>query len=217
MIGNKPYYEHAGITIYCGDFREILPSLAPDVVITDPVWPNCPPGAIIGHDRPYELFAEMCEVIPVSIKRLVIELRNDSDPRFLSPVPARLRFQQVMWCQYVMPGYLGRVLGGNETVYVFGKPIRSAQGRRVIPSVSPKAQPGDRPDNGHPMSRALVHQRWIVNWCSDVEEVICDPYCGSGTTLRAAKDHGRKAIGIEIEERYCEIAAKRLSQEVLAL
>ncbi len=211
----KPYYEHAGITIYHGDCRDILPYIEAEVIITDPVWPNCPAGKITGHERPYELFADFCAALHPISRRLAIELRNDCDPRFLGPVPARFPFLQVMWCRYAMPGYLGRVLGGNETVYVFGTPIKSVEGRRVVPSISPVAQPGDRPKNGHPMSRALVHQAFIVNWCSDPEEIIADPFCGSGTSLVAAKNAGRKAIGIEIEERYCEIAAKRLSQEVM--
>jgi site-specific DNA-methyltransferase (adenine-specific) len=59
--------------------------------------------------------------------------------------------------------------------------------------------------------------RALVELLSEPGETILDPYCGTGTTLRAAKDLGRKAIGIEIEERYCEIAVKRLAQEVLPL
>ena len=54
--------------------------------------------------------------------------------------------------------------------------------------------------------------RWLVR---GTEGVVLDPFMGSGTTLVAAKLGGRKAIGIEIEERYCEIAAKRLAQGIL--
>lgn len=211
----KPYYEHAGITIYHGDCRDIISSLAFDAILTDPVWPNCPADLLVGGDDPFRLFREFCEVVPASVVRLAVELRNDSDPRFLACVPRWLPFIQAMWCRYAMPSYLGRVLGGNEVVYVFGAPVASAPGRRVVPSMSPIAQPGDRSPNGHPCSRALTHQLFVVKWCSDEHETILDPFMGSGTTLRAAKDLGRRAIGIEIEEKYCEIAAKRMSQEVL--
>ena len=67
---------------------------------------------------------------------------------------------------------------------------------------------------GHPTVKPL---KVVMDLVSRIEPagVILDPFMGSGTTLRAAKDLGWKAIDIEIEERYCEIAVKRLAQEVL--
>jgi site-specific DNA-methyltransferase (adenine-specific) len=68
---------------------------------------------------------------------------------------------------------------------------------------------------GHPYQKPESVMRWLVG--KTRVDVILDPFMGSGTTLVAAKSLGRRAIGIEIEERYCEIAAQRCSQEVLGL
>ncbi|MEN6425983.1 MAG: site-specific DNA-methyltransferase [Phycisphaerales bacterium] len=208
-----PYYQDDACTIYHGDCRVIMPQIASASVITDPVWPNCPSGLLPGSERAGELFAETMAALPSGLRRLVAILRSDSDPRFLGPVP--FPFFRLQILPYVMPGYIGRNLGGDEIAYGFGEPIPSRDGQRVIPGRGPLVQPSDRAPNGHPCSRALKHLLFLVRWWSEPEETVLDPFMGSGTTLRAAKDLGRKAIGIEIEERYCEIAAKRLAQGVL--
>lgn len=227
----QPYYEHAGITIYQGDCRELLPlvvscspeiqlhrCLSPLVVITDPVWPNAPIGMFPNVDDPELLLLEMFNALPLArVLRAAIVLRSDSDPRFLLSVPNSLPFFRTMQLPYVMPGYIGRKLGGDESAYLFGEAIRFQKGRQVVPGRAPSVQPNRRRANGHPCSRTLEHMQFVVRWWSDVEDVVIDPFCGSGTTLEAAKNEGRRAIGIELEERYCEIAANRLSQEVLSL
>ena len=67
----------------------------------------------------------------------------------------------------------------------------------------------------HPSPKPLCLMKWLVSELSSVGETILDPFAGSGTTGRAAKDLGRKAVLIEREERYCEIAARRMAQGVL--
>jgi DNA modification methylase len=69
----------------------------------------------------------------------------------------------------------------------------------------------------HPTQKPLPLMSWCLGFLPNSVGLIVDPFMGAGTTLRAAKDRGLRSIGVELDERYCEIAAKRLAQEVLAL
>jgi DNA modification methylase len=123
-----------------------------------------------------------------------------------------------LWCEVVwdrrggVAFNSGRFIQSDERFYQFGKPKvwHGGNGLTTVWSMPP-----DSSDSDHPCPFPLeLPKRFIVN-CTNEGDTILDPFMGSGTTLRAAKDLGRKAIGIEIEERYCASAAKRLSQEVL--
>ena len=87
-----------------------------------------------------------------------------------------------------------------------------ARGRKVIPGRGPVAQPGDRPRNGHPMSRAQVHFDWLIQWGTDAGETVLDPFMGSGTTLIACSKLGRPCIGIEIDPVFFDGACRRVEQ-----
>lgn len=199
------------VQILNGDCRARLREIDhADTVITDPVWPNCPDGLLEGWDRPQELFAEAVQLLPQSVKRLVVILRSDSDPRFLQAIPERWPYICMHALAYAVPMYLGRVLGGTEIAYCFGEPVRVREGKRVIPMWGPKAQPRDRPANGHPCSRSLVHMTWLVDWWSERGDTILDPFCGSGTIPLAADHMQRHGIGIEINPDYVAMAEHRV-------
>ena len=193
--------------LHLGDCRDILPTLPfYDAVITDPVWPNCPDGLLLGCDNPAELLRDALERIEA--RCVVIVLRYDSDPRFLSAVPARWPFFRVQTLAYSVPGYNGRKLGGEEFAYCFGTPVASAPGRRVIPGRGPTVQKTH--SNGHPCPRSVDHFRWLINWWTEPGQVVLDPFMGSGTTGEAAYQMGRHFVGIELDPNYYEIATKRI-------
>jgi hypothetical protein len=210
----KPYYDHGGVTIYCGDCREILPHLAGvETVITDPVWPNAS-VPLFGSDNPIGMMGDMMSALPSSLVRLAVQLGCDSDPRFLMSVPPSLPFFRVAWLEVVRMAYRGRLGHTGDVGYLFGSPPPVTPGRRIVPGRFIDADHSGK-QSSHPCPRKLAHVQWLVKWWSAPGEVVCDPFMGSGTTLVAAKNGGRGAVGIEIDERYCEMAAKRLAQEVL--
>lgn len=210
-----PYYQRDGITIYNGDCREIVASLGhTDRVITDPVWPNALPE-LIGSADPFALWEEAWPLFDA--KTLLVWLGCQSDPRFLRGMPPeRWPFLRTVYLSRTVPSYNGRCLVSGDVVFAFGEWPASRLGRRVLPGEKRVTSiPGRK--QRHPAARNEEHALWLVSYWSDPGDTILDPFMGSGTTLRAAKTLGRSAIGIEIDERHCADAVKRLSQEVLAL
>src|SRR5574337_1539368 len=100
-------------TLYLGDCREVLRSHVGsfEVLITDPVWPNCPAGLLPGSESPWGLWADFWDLLEsgsMPTKRAVVVMRHDSDPRFLQAI--KLPYLRACWLPYVMPGYIGRML-----------------------------------------------------------------------------------------------------------
>lgn len=215
-----PFYQDELVTLYRGDSREILPQLpagCADVLLTDPVWPNCSPRyEIPGQHEATELFADVMRLLPAGLKRHIIVLGCDSDPRFLGGVPADLPFLTTCWLKRIPPTYKGHLVYSADVAYVFGSAWLSDNGRKVLSTEFQSVSAGRRMGNNtHPCPRPLRTMVGLVGTYTRSDSVILDPFAGSGTTLVAAKHCGRRAIGIEISEEYCQIAVERLQQRAM--
>jgi site-specific DNA-methyltransferase (adenine-specific) len=216
----KPYYDENGITIYHGDCREILPELEPvDCVLTDP-----PYGVNLGekannqrfdrqkytkvNDTPEEIVPLVCDVISLC-QRLTsrIILTPGVKNMFAYPKPTHCG-------SFYYPSASGCNAWGFscwQPIFYYGKDPYGGKGSMPDSFMSTEAAE----KNGHPCPKPIVQWKRLLNRCTIIGETILDPFMGSGTTLVASKQLGRRAIGIEIEEKYCEIAVKRLAQGVL--
>ena len=209
----KPYYEKNGIIIYHGDCRELSPGLPKvDLVLTDPPYGigeakgknksrSCLAvskdyGSSAWDDNPID-YGVLWNLLSMGTFRCCFG--GNYYP--LPPSPAWLVWDkqngkndfadcELAWTNY---GCAARLLQ-----HQWHGMIRKGQEERF-----------------HPTQKPLDVIKWAV-MLSPTSSSIMDPFMGSGTTLRAAKDLGLTATGIEVEEKYCEIAAKRLGQEVFA-
>jgi DNA modification methylase len=222
LAGGKsvtPYYEHAGQTIYLGDCREILPHLPKvDLVLTDP-----PYGISVDiemHKKGGQQYGKAA-----APKRFYADTAWDAAPPdeiLLRAVVSKGKYAIVFGGNYFNLGPARCTLvwdkenGDNQFADCelawtnLDKPVRIKHH-----AWNGMLRKGHEPRFGHPTQKPVDVIRWAILQAPVDCLNIMDPFMGSGTTLVAAKHLARRAIGIEIEERYCEIAAKRLEQEVL--
>lgn len=214
----KAYYQDDACTIYHGDCRDILPHLEPvDLVLTDP-----PYGIqIVRKPKEFGLRTDLS-------RKATDECWDDTTPdkRIWPMIFSKSQNQIVFganffWEQFTScTCYIIWDKRGNLPTVPFSPMEMAWSSFKRMPIKYTCINHGFIKDSkehkSHPTQKPLKLITQIVNDFSDEDNILLDPFMGSGTTLRAAKDLGRKSIGIELEEKYCEIAVERLRQEVLA-
>jgi site-specific DNA-methyltransferase (adenine-specific) len=203
----NPYYEDDAVALYHGDCRDVLPQLtdAIDTVITDP-----PYG--VGMASYADDFAVTLEVLPTLPGALMACFTSPRRVPAVAAVPS-WRFERLLWMHKsadMAAPWRGWCMN-SEAVVVMSRPTAKWPPPGSYRSDTYSVGPWERA--GHPAGKPLAVVADLVRRLSLA--CVLDPFAGSGTTLRAAKNEGRRAVGIELEERYCEIAARRLDQGVL--
>lgn len=213
----EPYYSQGGITIYHGDCRKILVWMQADVLVMDPPYGTqfsaANPKGGYGRRQNAGLGPEGFTIAndgTTETRDEILAMWGDKpaavfgSPRM--PDPPGAWADRLVWDKK-RPGMNGGPWRyRHETIYVTAGFVRANNSAVSIIEAWPD-------QSLHIHAKPIQLMRKIV--CAAPEGLIADPFMGSGSTLRAAKDVGRECIGIEVEEKYCEIAADRLRQEVL--
>lgn len=219
MPNHEPYYQDDYVTLYHGSALDVHEWLAADVLVTDPPYgvayvsnssKRGPSRPIAGDDSP-------------ALRDDVLDLWHQPGTRpalvfgsWKVDRPERTR-HRLIWDKGNSPGMgdLSIPWGlGDEEIYVQGAGFVGKRGTNIIKAPVLSAGDPRRPDHPTPKPIPLMEnliERTPPGW------VVADPFAGSGATLLAARNLGRRVIGVEIEERYCELIAKRLELTPLPL
>lgn len=214
----EPYYSDDSVTIYNADCRQVLPFLGTfDLLLTDPPY---------GIDESSKKQASR-QGHGLASQRDYGEYEWDKEPtpRWFLDAAQESAKTSILWGgnYYGLPSSSCWLVWDkdNGTTDFADCELAWTNMRRAVRKFKWKWQGmlqenmGDKKENRvHPTQKPLALMRWCLSLVPDASTVL-DPFAGSGTTLVAATMEGRKAVGIEINERYCEAAANRLGQGVL--
>lgn len=213
----EPYYDQDGITIFNADCLDVMRDLdlAVCVLVSDPPYGM----AYVSNSSKYRSGVPVAGDEDAKLRDRMIEAWGGIGPalvfgnwRVQRPAGTRHR---LIWDKGDSPGMgdLSIPWGpGDEEIYVIGDGFVGTRRTNVIRHKMLSASDAERPN--HPTPKPVPLMRDLISYCPPSLTVL-DPFMGSGTTLRAAKDLGRRAIGIEINKDYCDIAIERLRQGVL--
>lgn len=214
----SPYYTDDAVTLYHGDCLELADVwTAADVLVTDPPYGMALRSGWSGHFGDLniagdETLAARDSALALWGSRPALVFGRWSEPR---PIGTRML---LTWekGEHVGMGDLSLPWKPNtEEIYVLGTGFAGPRTGSVIKSlaIAGTVGLGAKGTRRHPTEKPQPLMEALVAKCPT--GVVADPFSGSGSTLAAAKALGRKAVGVELEERYCEVAAKRLAQGVL--
>lgn len=217
------YFADEQVTLYHGDCREITEWLAADVLVTDPPYgmnhskhgENMP--AIAGEMRTGRASDRVLTDADVAVRNDALRLWGKRPGlvfgNWRAPKPPGARMRMIWDKQVIGMGGVGAWRSADEEIYIVGdwpNPRGSSSDQSSVIRLA--ALRGEiRPDHPTPKPVSLMEYLLIHS----PPGVVVDPFAGSGSTLIAARNQGRAAIGVELEESYCELIAKRLAQDVL--
>jgi DNA modification methylase len=217
------YYQDDLVTLYHGDCLEVTEWLEGDVLVTDPPYGM----KYVSNASKYGSTKPIGGDADAGIRDTVLHLWAEHDPNgeggelrpalvfgtWRVPRPANTR-QIIVWDKGDSPGMGDLALPwgpAHEEVYVIGVGFTGRRRANLYRVPTLPASASYRPDHPTPKPVALMEQ--LLTYCPGA--TVSDPFAGSGSTLVAAKGLGRRAIGVELEERYCEVIARRLAQDTL--
>lgn len=223
----EPYYQDEYVTLYHGDCLQITEWLGADVLVTDPPygrawkqgsvkevrWLNSQYSdahAGIANDsstevrdnvlqawggKPYIVFGDLMLAPPGGTKLTGVYHKASGTSGFRGAIAGVRRDAEAIY----FGGKHESGLGGRSSVFEFRGAVSGSHGLTGM--------------TGHPHTKPVALMESLIGLCPP--GLLADPFAGSGATLLAARNLGRHVIGVELEEKYCEVIAKRLAQQTL--